>query len=412
MLKYKNRETCRCCGHYDLLHYLNLGDQPLANSYVKDPSIECPTVPLKVNLCTQCYHSQLSAVVDPPAMFDNYLYVSGTTETFRNHTKELAKEAVAVITDIEKDRPRASRLKGIYSVLDIACNDGTQLEQFRDLGCGVYGVDPAKNLRAITEEKKIDVLVDYFGKDTDIGRRFDIITGTNVFAHVDDAQGFLLGIRRHMTGRGVAVIEFPYGREMVQKNEFDTIYHEHLSYFLVNSFSTLANRVGLNIFKITQTKIHGGSIRFYLSTYFPQAAIVSEMIEQERAAGLLDVSTYQEFSLRVSINREEMCSLLDVLRKQKRQIVGYGASAKGNTMLNYFGIDLDYTVDDNPLKWDLYTPGRHVLIKSPQELANADNPVIVVLAWNFWLEIQKRVNKITDKRKEFVMYVPEVMVSK
>jgi SAM-dependent methyltransferase len=410
MLKYTDRRTCRCCGGADLVEYLDLGEQPLANSYVRDTAAPCPTVPLRVNLCPNCFHSQLGAVVDPSTMFGHYLYVSGTTETFRRHTRLLAEEAVSVMAERTGQGPSSDTI-----VLDIACNDGTLLGHFLDLGCGVCGIDPAANLREHTRAKGIEVDVAFFGREAGEsysarGLRFDIITAQNVFAHVDDAEGFLHGVKAALKQIGFAVIEFPYGRDMIGHNEFDTIYHEHLSYFLVNSFRQLAQRVGFGIFKITQTPIHGGSIRFYVAPGADQASIVGEMIDAEKAAGLLDVETYRDFASRVAKNRDDMRSLLGDLKARGREIIGYGASAKGNTMLNYFKVDLVYTVDDNPMKWGLYTPGRHVPITDPKRIAAEDSPAIVVLAWNFFDEIKRRVAKITDRPRTFVLYVPDVRV--
>ncbi|HSZ57533.1 MAG TPA: class I SAM-dependent methyltransferase [Tepidisphaeraceae bacterium] len=410
MLKYSDRRTCRCCGSSDLVEYLDLGEQPLANSYVKDAASPCPTVPLRVNLCPNCFHSQLGAVVDPSTMFGHYLYVSGTTETFRRHTRLLAEEAVMVLTQRPGHRPSSEAL-----VLDVACNDGTLLGHFRDLGCQVRGIDPAANLRQYTHAKGIEVDVAFFGRDAGVSyatqqRRFDVITAQNVFAHVDDAEGFLAGVKAALKEDGFAVIEFPYGRDMIAHNEFDTIYHEHLSYFLVNSFSRLARRAGFGIFKMTQTPIHGGSIRFYLAAGEEHAPQVEQMIRSEKDAGLLETQTYRDFASRVAENRQDMRSLLARLRAKGRPIIGYGASAKGNTMLNYFQVDLQYTVDDNPMKWGLLTPGRHVPIADPKRIAGENHPAIVVLAWNFLDEIKRRVAGITDKPRSFVLYVPDVRI--
>jgi SAM-dependent methyltransferase len=406
-IKYYDKINCRCCGNSHPLTYLDLGEQPLANSYVSDSNIICPTVPLKVNLCLSCFHSQLTVVADPGEMFSNYLYVSGTTDTFRKHTQSFAEEISNVMIRHGKG-PSDHTL-----VLDIACNDGTLLENFRLLGSKVRGCDPAKNLREITQKKNIDVDVEFFSEEVgknykDRGLTFDVITAQNVFAHVDDAYGFLLGIKHCLKENGLAVIEFPYAKEMITHNEFDTIYHEHLSYFLVNSFASLTKRTGFNIFKITQTPIHGGSIRFYLSTSLKETEDVELLIGIEKEQGLLDSHVYQCFATNVEYSKQEIKSLVEVLRKQNRKVVGYGASAKGNTSLNYFNLSLDYTVDDNKLKQGLYTPGQHIKIEDPKILASEDNPVIIVTAWNFLDEIKNRVSRIVVGSKSYILYVPDV----
>jgi len=357
-------------------------------------------------LCKNCFHSQLSIVVDPELMFENYLYVSGTTETFRKHCEDLAVDAVK----------RFSRKK--LSVLDIACNDGTQLEFFRSLNCEILGVDPAKNLRKITLEKNIPVIVDYWSKALakKIRKKFDIITGTNVFAHVDNIMDFLLACKEVLNENGYIILEFPYCDKMIKNNEFDTVYHEHLSYFLVNSFFTLIDKAGLTITDIIQTPIHGGSIRFFLSSKRSKASDkTKKLIDLEKKSGLLNLITYQKFTERVNLNKKTFKNKLKELKKTGKRIVGYGASAKGNTMLNYFKANLEYIVDDNPLKWDYLTPGRDILIVSPERFSKDPvNLAIVILSWNFYAEIKKKIKKLRPKTKAdlCILYVPTVSVNK
>lgn len=398
----KEKEFCRCCKKKKLIKYLNLGVQPLANSYHKGEKLD--RFPLHVNVCSNCFHSQLSVVVDKDSMFRNYLYVSGTTETFRKHTKALAKDAVG--------RFKKSKL----NVLDIACNDGTQLEYFRELGCYVMGVDPAENLRSITQEKKIEVIVDYWTEKVakNMGKKFDIMTGTNVFAHVDNLDQFLNAAKIALKKDGLLILEFPYADKMVEHNEFDTVYHEHLSYFLVNSFSTLATRMGFRIVDILQTQIHGGSIRFFLKNEDGQhCEKVHQLIQNEEKKGLLSVSTYKEFSKRVKKNKKDMNEIVGKLRGKCKKIIGYGASAKGNTMLNYFRLKLEYIVDDNNLKWGYQTPGQNIPIKDPNVISNEKGEIyVVVLSWNFFNEIAKKILKLKNSQSKitFILYVPDVQL--
>lgn len=396
----KKVSNCRCCNSNQLLLYLDLDKQPLANSYHKGELQK--KYPLEVLLCQNCFHSQLSIVVEPDLMFKNYLYVSGTTETFRKHCQNLAVDAVKRFSN----KP--------LSVLDIGCNDGTLLKYFRKLSCEITGIEPAKNLRETTKKENIPVFVDYWSLKLakKLQQKFDIITATNVFAHVDDPFVFLEACSYSMKPGGIIILEFPYATELVKNNEFDTVYHEHLSYFLVNSFKALIARTGLYIADILETSIHGGSIRFFLKrgkvTSVPK---ISNYIAAEKKKGLFDVKTYVKFAKRVSKHKKKMIKLLKSAKNHGRKTIGYGASAKGNTMLNYFKIDLDYIVDDNPIKWEYLTPGRNIPITSPQELGKEPQLLeIVILAWNFYNEIAKKIVQIRGKNTgdRYLLYIPTV----
>jgi SAM-dependent methyltransferase len=387
----------------DLACYLDLGRQPLANSYHKGDETLL-TFPLSVNLCRRCFHSQLSIVVPPEQIFRRYLYVSGTTETFRRHCQELAKNALP--------RTRARRPR----VLDIACNDGTLLGYFRELHCDVQGVDPALNLREITEKKGIPVVTDFWGErvahELKPQGSYDVITGTNVLAHVADPLRFLEATKLVLAPQGFLVIEFPYGDETVERCEFDQIYHEHVSYFLARSFAALASRAGFTIKDVLRTPIHGGSIRFFLEPGAEKHCDkVSHLIEEESLKGLHREKTYRNFAKRVEKSRAELPKLLSKAKAEGRAVLGYGASAKGNTMLNHFEVDLEYVVDDNPLKWELKTPGRNIPIRSPSVLAKEPRPIsIVVLSWNFLEEIKRKILEIRGPGRgdRYVLYVPSV----
>lgn len=397
----KKVTSCRCCASKELFMYLNLGKQPLANSYHKGGKL--PLYPLEVLVCQNCFHNQLSVVIEPQRMFKNYLYVSGTTTTFRNHCKTLAQDAVKRVEE-----------KKEISVLDIACNDGTLLEYFRELGCKVFGIDPAENLRRITLQKSIPVLVDYWGENAakKLGKTFTIITGTNVFAHVDRADLFLKACSMALDDNGILILEFPYCNTMIEHNEFDTIYHEHLSYFLVNSFATLAKRMNFHIVNLLQTPIHGGSIRFFLKKGNKRHNMkVMRMITEEEQKGLFRLSTYKRFTNNVIKNKQMLKSLVSNIKNKGKKVIGYGASAKGNTMLNYFKLNLSYIIDDNDLKWGLLTPGRNILIKPPHILQEEKNSLyIIILSWNFYSEIVKKIKAFRNKiNKDYcILYVPKV----
>lgn len=395
----KEKKNCRCCKSADLLTFLDLGLQPLANSYHTGHKLK--EYPLVVNVCQKCFHSQLSVVVDPDDMFKNYLYVSGTTQTFRNHCQALARDAI-------------QRTKKNPYVLDIACNDGLQLEFFRALGAQIQGVDPAANLRPITSEKGIPVEVEYWTTKiaNKLNTQFDIITGTNVFAHVDDVDEFLNACKIALASDGILILEFPYASKMIENFEFDTVYHEHLSYFLVHSFKVLVERLGFYIIDILQTPIHGGSIRFFLKKGTNRhAKIVDELIQEEKNKNLHSKDTFIKFTEQVVQNKSNFINLIHDLRSKNKKIIGYAASAKGNTMLNYFKIKLDYIVDDNSLKWKKFTPGQNIPITTPGMLtAEKDGLCIVILAWNFYKEIARRVRTLRGRENSDlgIIYVPQV----
>jgi 2-polyprenyl-3-methyl-5-hydroxy-6-metoxy-1,4-benzoquinol methylase len=365
--------ACRCCGSTALKQYLDLGEQPLANAYHHGEPL--PRFPLAVNYCRECFHSQLSVAVDPRQMFGQYLYVTGTSATLRAHHAALAEDAVC-------------RLGRSGSVLDIACNDGTLLECFRALGCDVQGVDPAENLRDVTRGKGIPVAVDYWGTQLDLGQRFHVITATNVFAHVADLADFLEACRRHLNKDGVVVIEVPYCRTMLGECHFDTIYHEHLSYFLAAPFLRLIGRCGFHAADVVPVPIHGGSLRWVLRTGSrPHCQAAADLAEQEGRDGFLAPGKYTAFAQAAEQKRAALRDLLaDGLA------IGYGAAAKANTLLNFCGLNLRYIVDDNPLKWGYLTPGRDIPIVEPARLAGeSGNLMVLLLAWTFESEVRAKL---------------------
>lgn len=384
-------DACRACGGTHLRPYFNLGTQPLANDYTRQADVSRAEFPLVVNLCEACSHSQLGVVVDPALLFKHYLYVSGTTETYRVHCAEFAR-------DVAKRR--------FGSVLDIGCNDGTLLRFFSKRGYDVYGVDPAENLRAATEALGIPVTTGFFPVELD--RTFDVVTAANVFAHVDDAVGFLSACGAILKPNGLVAIEVPYCAELFKRYQFDTIYHEHLSYFLLNSLEAVVRRAGMIVVDLVFTPIHGGSVRLYISKSGEWSPKVADVKRAERDAGLYSFETYRHFSIQCRENITKFKALLDA---SHRICVGYGASAKGNTMLNASGVKLEYIVDENPLKVGLYCPGTGIPIVSRETLnGDKDDLLITLTAWNFADEIKRKVRSVRGRRDQFALYVPEAKI--
>jgi SAM-dependent methyltransferase len=409
--------ACVACGSgVDLWPYLNLGTQPLANAYRSDPIVLPASFPLQVNLCVNCGHSQLSLAVDPETIFRDYPYVSGTTATFRAHCAELAGDVW-----MRTNHPRR--------VLDIACNDGTLLEAFEDLGVGleVFGVDPAHNLREITREKGFKVGARFWDHETARdavelwGGRFHVITALNVLAHVRDPVAFLSAARDALEPDGLLVVEFPYGADQVRTTAFDQVYHEHVSYFLARSFGRVARRARLVIEDVVRTPIHGGSIRFYLrhprARLELHAASFLRLIADEQEARLYDLAHYEGLARRIEERGAALGRLVAAARGADRHVVAYGAAAKGVVMLNAWarhGVRPDaLVVDDNPLKQGRYLPHPVPFrVEAPAALAGEpDELAILVLAWNFREEIEQRLRAIRPRERgdTVLVHVPDVV---
>jgi novobiocin biosynthesis protein NovU/D-mycarose 3-C-methyltransferase len=398
-VEYDYARHCRCCGRSSLERVLDLGRQPLANSYLQKPS-PLPTFPLELMVCQDCFHNQLSVVVNPALMFSHYLYVSGTSRTLREHFAGFAREALTWV------EPRPHR------VLDLACNDGTLLDAFRREGCSVHGVDPAENLVALARSKGLEITHGYWPHArAALPGRFDLITAANVLAHVADPAGFLAAAMDSLTDGGAVVVEFPYCREMIAHCEWDTIYHEHLSYYLVLPLLSLVERVQARVTHARLVPIHGGSLRLAIKPGSgPHCQSVVTLGAAECEAGFQDMTTYQQFAHQVDQNCEELRDLVTTLTAEGRRIIGYGASAKGNTLLNRCPLPLEYIVDDNPLKHGYLTPGQQIPIRHPDAVrSEGDGLHVLLLAWNFAREIVQNLRSWRPGRGDAVIhYVPEV----
>ena len=398
MQNYTEIKECRVCGCEHLVEVLDLNNQPLANSYHKGGEQQ-EEFPLKINVCSKCFHVQLSVVVDPDLMFKDYLYVSGTSNTLHKYFKEFASLC-------------EHYSRGNQKVLDIACNDGTQLDKFKKMGWKTYGVDPAENLYSLSS-KKHNIVCDYWSDEvaSNLRETFDTIIAQNVFAHTHDIHSFLkaCAIVAH---ENTNVFIQTSQAEMIINNEFDTIYHEHLSFFNTKSMKICANLNGFSLVNVLKADIHGGSYVFMLKKGDHDEFKAYKQMSKEDNAGLYNLDTYVEYAKKCKKVTEDFKQELKNFKEKDYKIVGYGAAAKGNTFLNFAQADLDYIVDDNDLKWGLLTPGRDILIKDSRCLSEEDPEklVVVPLAWNFFDEISERANKITDSELSFIRYFPEVRV--
>jgi len=397
----KQLNECLCCGSEKLKLVLDLNEQPLANSFKKTAEESEPTFPLRLNICEDCTHLQLSHAVNPDLLFKNYLYVSGTSQTLRDYFDWFAKETLTYAPDAK-------------TVLDIACNDGSQLNSFKDLGLKTYGVDPAENLHPLSNANH-EVVCDYFKEKYVYHykmKQLDIITAQNVFAHNDYPLDFLLQCKEIMHDTSVLFIQTSQG-DMIKNNEFDTIYHEHLSFFNASSMSALARRAGLHLIDIRKTPIHGNSYMFVFKKTAEDTSKVDAVLAEERALGLQDMNTYLAYADRASTIVEDLKQTIMHYRMMDYLIVGYGAAAKGNTLLNFGDIHLDYIIDDNPLKQGLYSPGMSTPVVPIAKLDDyAETKVAFVpLAWNFFTEIRKNIKGKRDRDGDvFIKYFPTINV--
>jgi 2-polyprenyl-3-methyl-5-hydroxy-6-metoxy-1,4-benzoquinol methylase len=404
LISHIQNTECLACGTSDLRSILDLGKQPLANNYHNGETQD--EYPLNLNLCQNCYHLQLSHTVNPDLMFKNYLYVSGTAKTLRDYFDYFASKTLEYL-------PNATK------ILDIACNDGTQLDSYLKLGLQTYGIDPAENLYEDSKLRGHNIICDYFNSDTSHkfeGKTFDIITAQNVFAHTSYTVDFLNTCKEVMDDNSLLFIQTSQAN-MVRNNEFDTIYHEHLSFFSSNSMKSLVERCGMTLYDIFKTDIHGTSYVFVISKdkKEPKDGVYKNLLE-EKELGMTDVLTYPAYALKCYQSTFNLKKKLEEMKNDGYILVGYGAAAKGNTLLNFGKISLDFIIDDNPLKQNLLTPGMNIPIFGPEkinQISENDKVVFVPLAWNFYSEIR---NRITERRKNdndfFVRYFPTLVLEK
>lgn len=392
---------CLACSGSWLIPTLDLGTQPLANNFKSDPLQPEPSYPLAINRCGDCDHLQLTHAVDPKLIYTHYLYVSGTSGTYLEYMKWYARFVLETYTTY-------TNKMGPYSVLDIGCNDGSQLDAFKELLFNTYGVDPAENLysKSSTNHK---VICDFWPTEQGFDTQFDIITAQNSFAHNPNPMNWLLGAVKRLNADGKIFISTSQA-DMVVNGEFDTIYHEHINYYNIESMRALAERAGLYLIDVVKTPIHGTSYIFVLSKK-PANRYRIENLEASESK-LHMGSTYRAWA-------DEVDKLLIGLKDQIEEyqhwgyrVVGYGAAAKGMTLLNASKIKLDCVIDDNPLKQGLFCPGTAIPVVSSEyicQLADTDKVVFIPLAWNFYKEIKQKIQSIrTNENDLFLRYFPSI----
>jgi len=405
---HHRRSTCRACGGSALEEILDLGLQPLANAFPLHPDEFDAEAryPLALTLCRDCGLVQLVDVIDPEVLFAHYLYVAGTADAVVTHNQAYAATVVELL-----------RLGPGDLVVETASNDGGLLACFRDRGVRVLGLDPAANIAEIAVARGIPTDVVFFGAEEGARTRARhgparAVLGNNVLAHVDDPIGFLAGARALLTDDGLAIFEVPWLGAMLDGLVYDTIYHEHLSYFSVTALLRIAEAAGLRIVRVDQVAVHGGSIRFYAAPASPgrqHGPAVLAFAEAERQAGLADVARLRRFAEEVAGTRSSLLALLRRLRAEGATIAAYGAPAKGNTLLNYCKIGTDlvaYAVDRNPLKQGRYTPGQHLPVPPAEVLLERQPDYVLILAWNFAREIVAQQAEYARRGGRFILPLP------
>lgn len=403
--------TCIVCRSTDVRLFLDLGRMPLANKFLAEDDLAAPepTYPLRVGRCARCTHVQLMEHVPPPAMFDDYLYVSGMSETLRAHLDDLASIVVS-----------RRRLGPSDLVVDVGSNDGTLLHGFRQQGVRTLGVDPAKNLAHIAAEKGVETFTGYFGLQTaeEIVRRTGLasaVTTTNTFPHIPDLSDLLRGVDRLLTPGGVFVIEAHYLLDLLEQGAFDTVYHEHVSYWALRPMQTLFREHGFVPVSAERLPIHHGQIRVFVQRRGegePDGSVAATLAA-ERDAGVDTLETMQMFARRTEKIRDDLRRELAVIRSRGDRVAAYGAPAKGSTLVCYLGLDCEtipYIADRSPLKQGRYTPGAHIPIVDPRLILEDRPDYLLLLAWNFADEIMEQQAEFRRRGGRFIVPLPEVHV--
>jgi SAM-dependent methyltransferase len=403
--------ACRACGAFELVPMLSLGRTPLANALLTEAQLSRPEdlFPLELAVCSVCTLVQITETVPPEKLFREYVYFSSFSEG-------ALRSAEAVVTRTIEHRELGPKSLAV----EIASNDGYLLQYYKSRGIPVLGIEPARNIARVAVEKGIPTISEFFGSALSEaliaqGHRADVIHANNVLAHVADLNGFVAGIANLLAPNGMAIIEVPYLKDLLDHVEFDKIYHEHLCYFSLTALERVLARQNLVIADVEWIPIHGGSLRVFAARRDGSAsrrAAVSEWLVKEQRWGVGDVATYKTFGQRVDELRARLVALLAELKQQGKTIVAYGASAKGSTLLNYCGIGretIDYVVDRSTIKQGLHTPGTHLKIYAPERLAERPD-FVLLLTWNFADEIiaQQQAYRIAGGR--FIIPVPEPRV--
>ena len=404
---------CRYCGNELELSFVDLGMSPLSNSYIPPENLQNmePFYPLHAFLCEQCFLVQLSEFESPENIFSDYAYFSSYSQSWLEHAKDYADSMT------ERFGFDASS-----NIVEVASNDGYLLQYFNNKGIPVLGIEPAENVAKVAIDAGIPTLTKFFGTSTanelaSQGRHADLLLGNNVLAHVPDLNDFVAGLKILLKDTGVITLEFPHLQRLMEQTQFDTIYHEHFSYFSCITVAKVLSSHGLTLFDLDELETHGGSLRVYAKhesdTSKQVSENVSKLIERETAIGFTDVNYYLEFSNRVKGIKRDILDFLIQAKRDNKNIVGYGAAAKGNTLLNYCGIRtdfIDYVVDRSPHKQNQFLPGTHIPVTSPDKIRETKPDYILILPWNIKDEVMAQMSDVREWGCKFVTFIPTVSI--
>ena len=404
---------CRHCGSSVTVSFCDLGMSPLANSYVSVEQIDRAEsfYPLHAYVCGECFLVQLQEFESPEQIFSHYAYFSSYSDSWVAHCRQYVEQMVA-----------RYGLGSEQLVIEVASNDGYLLKFFKEKGVPVLGIEPAANVARAAQDLGIETLVEFFNPtlaETLVRRgiQADLLLGNNVLAHVPDLNGFVRALKLALKPSGVITLEFPHLLELIRERQFDTIYHEHFSYLSLGTVGRVFSKFGLKVFDVDRLATHGGSIRVY-ATHAENAmqtisGHVNEMLSEEASAGLESLATYRAFSDEVKKTKRALLRFLIYAREQGKSVVGYGAPAKGNTLLNYCGVRtdlLDYTVDRSPHKQGRFLPGVRLPIYPPEKIRETKPDYVLILPWNIKDEVMSQMSFVRQWGGRFVVPIPRTMV--
>ena len=406
--------TCRFCATPLEHEFVNLGLSPISNAFVKPDQAgeKEPFYPLHAFVCSECFLVQLEEFESPDEIFSDYVYFSSYSDSWLAHAMRFVEGAT-----------ERFGLSSDSLVVEVASNDGYLLQYFVERDVPVLGIEPASNVAEVARKAGVDTIDEFFGvalaeRLRDEGRTCDLLVGNNVLAHVPDINDFVGGLKVILAESGVLSMEFPHLLKLIQQTQFDTIYHEHFSYLSLTSVQKIFDHHGLQIFDVDELTTHGGSLRVFAQHPDGKQATtgaVEKVLNDERQANLDSLSGYQNFSEKVAKVKEDLLAFLETARSEGKTVVGYGAPAKGNTLLNFCGVGPDsiqYTVDRSPYKQDHLLPGVHIPVHAPEHIDTTKPDYVLILPWNLQEEIMQQLSHIKDWGGQWVVPIPELQILK